>query len=166
MTAYTVIKCCVLTHPPDIFWYLIFYSIVSQFQPDQTYLMKRHCNATFLSTSGSPQSSLPFTFDQSHRRFLTPTVLYVSQDTETTNIDGRHSNSLMPLLPAPVSYIGQAAAAGSTDGPNRLHARPNAVQQLQYRCNYYNSTRHALTPCYCLPAIEYLPTANIWYIFC
>lgn len=77
------------------------------------------------------------------------------------NIDGRHSNSLMPLLPAPVSYIGQTAAGGSTGEPNRLHARPNAVQQLQYRCNYYNSTRHALTPCYCLPAIEYIPRANI-----
>jgi len=23
VTPYTVIKCCVLTHPPDIFWYLI-----------------------------------------------------------------------------------------------------------------------------------------------
>jgi len=62
----------------------IFYSIVSKFHPDQTYLMKTHCNATFLSTSRSHQSSLPFTFDQSRRRFLNPSVLYVSQDTETT----------------------------------------------------------------------------------
>jgi hypothetical protein len=70
------------------------------------------------------------------------------------------SNILMPLLPAPVSYIGQNTIAGSTDGPTRLHAQPNAMQQLQYRCNYYNSTRHALTPCYCLPAIEQLPSTE------
>jgi len=79
------------------------------------------------------------------------------------NIDGRHSNSLMLLLPAPVSYIGQTATAGSTDGPNRMHARPYAVQQLQYRCNYYNSTRHALTSCYCLTC-HWIPSQSEYLV--